>query len=438
MKARKYLCILLAGVISAAFCGCQIFTTDTARLLAAPQLTGELKPIEAALREGIKGDYTLRYPSGGERRSAVILQDIDGNGVQEAFAFYSSGDGKMHLAMICRKDEKWITGDDTSLTAGGVERIDFCDFNGDGVDEVLVGWEIHGSADKQLAVYEVASGKFEQLILKRYTAYTDCDLDSDGQNELFLQLLSSSDAANRAYLYSLGAEGFTEIASCAMDRGVKSVLTQTPLPLSSGQPAIYIEELKNAGAVTEVLFLSKGQLVNPLLDETGGENFVTERASSLLCLDIDQDGLIEIPVAEEIPAIAGSAEKCYYTKWRSFNGETLLTKRTELINQSDGFYMIIPEKWIGHIAVYCDTEKRLREFYALDEYGQPAEILVRLRSVDTDEWDSEGYVRGELTELLRNDETVLAGEANPGEGSLALTTEALKQQLYILERGEKH
>ena len=433
MKLRKCLCILLAAAVSAALCGCQLFAPDTDSLLAAPQLTGELKPIGAALSGSIKGEYTLRYPSGGELRSAVILNDTDGDGVQEAFAFYSRGEEEMHLVMIRRNGEKWTACDDTSLTAGGVERIDFCDFDGDGTAEVLVGWEIHGSTDKQLAIYDIRSGKFRQLMLERYTAYISCDLDSDGQFELFLQLLSSSDSANRAYLYHYGNEGFTEVSSCSMDRGVKSVVSQSALPLSSGQPAIYIDELKNAGAITEVLFFSKGQLVNPLLGETNGENSKTERAASLNCLDIDKDGVVEIPVAEEIPAVTGSAEKCYYTQWRSFNGETLLTKRTDLINQTDGFYMVFPEKWIGHIAIYRDTEKRLREFYALNENGQPETVLARLKAVKLSDWESEGYPRGGLTELLRNKNTVLAGEVGESGGAFAITLENLKRQLYIIE-----
>lgn len=433
MKAKKIFCCLLAGAVSAVLSGCQLFSADISRMLAAPQLSGELKPIGAVLASEIKGDYTLRYPSGGERRSAVILHDTDEDGIQEAFAFYSRGEEEMHIVTIRRKGEKWALGDDVSLTAGGVERIDFCDFDGDGTDEMLVGWEIHGAADKQLAVYSLKSQSLEQLMLKRYTAYTDCDLDSDGRPELFLQLISSSDNSNRAYLYGYENGSFSELSSCATDRGVKSVVSQAALPLSSGQAAIYIDELKNAGAVTEVLFLSKGQLVNPLLDEISGENSSTERAASLLCTDIDQDGLIEIPVAEEIPAVTGSAEKCYYTKWRSFNGEALITKRTELINQADGFYMVFPEKWIGHIAVYRDTEKRLREFYALDENGYPTAVIAQLKAVDIKEWDSGDFIRGGLTELIRNKATVLAGEVANGDNPLSIPLETLKQQLYILE-----
>lgn len=434
MKLRAVLCAFTAAVICGGLCGCRLFTADTDTLLAAPKLTGELRPIGAALSSGIKGDYTLRYPSGGDRRSAVILEDIDHDGTREAFAFYSRGEEEMHLVMIKRQGEKWVISDDTSLTAGGVEKIDFCDFDGDGIEEITVGWEIHGAADKQLAVYNVYSGRFKQLLQQKYTAFIGCNLDMDGPSELFVQQLSSSDQTNRAYVFRYDGGELKEYSSCAMDRGVKSIVSQKAMPLSSGQTAVYIDELKNAGAVTEVLFLSKGQLVNPLLNSASVENSLTERAASLTVSDIDMDGLIEIPVAEEIPDVSGSSEKCYYTHWCSFNGETLTVKRTDLINQSDGFYIVIPEKWIGHIAVYRDTDRRLREFYALGADGQPDTVLAQLRTFKIKDWDKGSYSGTGLTELMRNKETVLAGRVNEQAGALAISIDVLKKQLYIIEQ----
>lgn len=433
MRWKKAGCAVLAAFLAAGLCGCDFLSADTDRLLAAPQLTGELKPIGAALAGSIGGDYTLRYPSGGDRRSAVILSDIDGDGAQEAFAFYSRGEEEMHLNVIRQNGGKWRSSDDYSITAGGVERIDFYDIDADGVQEVLVGWEIHGSNEKQLAVFDASGEKLSQMMLQRYTAYTCCDLDADGIGEIFLQLLSTTDSVNRAYLYRFEAGGFSEVSSCAMDRNVKSVVSQITAPLSSGQNAVYVDELKSAGAVTEVLFLSKGQLVNPLLDATNSENLRTERAASLMCADVNRDELLEIPVAEEIPAVSGSTEKCYYTKWSTFNGETLLTRRTDLINQTDGFYLIIPEKWVGYISVYRDSEKRLREFYASGNPQEPSPLLVRLRAVDADLWDAGDLSASGLTELCRSGDTVLAGSVSEDGGALAVTLDELKKRILILE-----
>ena len=75
----------------------------------------------------------------------------------------------------------------------------------------------------------------------------------------------------------------------------------------------------------------------------------------------------------------------------------------------------------------------MREFYALNENGQPETVLARLKAVKLSDWESEGYPRGGLTELLRSKNTVLAGEVGESGGAFAITLENLKRQLYIIE-----
>lgn len=430
----KRICCAVMGIVTACLMsGCDIFPTENDELLTAPQLTGELSPIIKALENRIGKSYTLRYPSGGDRRSAVVLKDINADGTDEAFAFYSKGEDDMHLNMITLVGDNWRSVDERKLTAGGIERIDFYDIDNNGTEEILVGWEIYGTTEKQLAVYNATNNRLNLMLLQKYTAYTCCDIDEDEQGEIFLQLLSSADPANRAYIFEKEGDKLTEASSCAMDRNVKSIISQNVSVLSTGQSAIYVDELKSAGAVTEVFFLSQGKLVNPLLDTTGGETLKTERAASLSCVDINRDELLEIPVAEEIPSVTGSTEKCYYTKWCSFNGEVLTTQCTYLINQNDGFYIDFPEKWIGNIAVYRDGEKRIRRFFNINEEGAHTEIIAELRIISISDWDSSGFAKGELTEICRNSKNVIAGYAYSTEGKISITFEELKKIIYTVE-----
>ncbi len=429
---RKSLLVFLIFCLCL-LCGCDIFGTENEQLLKAPKLKGELAPIVEVMEREIGKGYTLRYPSGGDRRSAVVLRDINRDGKDEAFAFYSKAEDDMNLMMINNKNGDWKFADIRTLTAGGVERIDFYDINGDGTDEILVGWEIHGSSEKQLAVYNFVRGKLDLILLQNYTAYLCCDLDTDGKGELFLQQLSTADLTNKASLYKLSDGKLSETASCAMDRNVKSVISQTVSRLSTGQNAIYIDELKSAGAITEVIFLSGGKLQNPLLDETSGENVKTERSAQILAKDVNKDELLEIPVSEEITSVEGSNEKCYYTKWSYFTGENLVTSETWLINQNDGFYLIFPETWVGKIAVFRDSEKRIRRFFSLTAEGLPAEVFAELRIVDISLWDSADYSKSDLTELCRNKKNVIVGKTFAGSGSINTTLEELKQIIYIIE-----
>ena len=100
---------LILAVVVLAFCvclaGCDFFTMETEQMLTPPALIGDMAPIQKTLNASIKGEYTLKYPSSGEYRSAVVLNDINGDGVFEAFAFYSQTDGEVdyvHVNFIVR------------------------------------------------------------------------------------------------------------------------------------------------------------------------------------------------------------------------------------------------------------------------------------------------------------------------------------------------
>ena len=86
-----------------------MFVFDTDNILSPPELSGELKPIQQALVDSIKGEYTLKYPTYGEIKSAVVTEDLDGDGIKEAFAFYSTSDSEetmMHLNVIVKDKKK--------------------------------------------------------------------------------------------------------------------------------------------------------------------------------------------------------------------------------------------------------------------------------------------------------------------------------------------
>lgn len=289
MKIKNAALVLLAAVIVFCLSGCNTFSMDTDALLTPPELTGDMAPISDALAKSVKDEYQLKYPSSGERRSAIVLEDINSDGVFEAFAFYSTADDEMtnmHINIIAHVDGGYKSVADFSTVAGGIERIDFCDLDADGTEEIFVGWEVYGSSEKQICVYSLDGGQTAQLLSEKYTGFICCDLMGKGGNQLLIQQLSTSELTNTAILYSLTGGGLKKTASCILDPLVKTVSAPVLSKLSNGKSAVFIDEIKGAGAVTEVLYVSGGELKNPLLDtENAIENIRTLRASSIACKD---------------------------------------------------------------------------------------------------------------------------------------------------------
>ena len=410
---KKILCLLACFLCSLTLCGCDIFTADTAELLSPPALTGDLLPIDTAIKESVKTLYTLEYPSRGNYRSAIIQHDINNDGVLEAFAFYSTQDREttsMNINAIANKSDRWVSIATQSISAGGVDRIEFSDLDADGIDEILVGWEIYGTSERKLAVYSLGENALTQRLLEQYTHFTYCDLDEDGRREVFISRSTPAESRNTAHLFTLTSVGVSMISSCELDSTAKTLNHPVVSTLSTGKPAIYIDEIKGVGAVTEVLFLEKGQLQNPLMDAETRETTATLRTATLESRDINGDGIIEIPIRREVATVTKTTEgeKQYLTDWCSFTGETLTPKLTAYMNLNDKYYYVIPKKWIGSVAVLSDPENSLTEIYSFDnENNVSGDRLLYIKAVDKTKWDRGDYKGEDVEEIVNNGETVL-------------------------------
>ena len=434
---KRLVAALLAMVFCVLFSGCDIRKNND-DMVSPPELTGEMAPIAKALYQSIHTDYDLKYPASGDRRSAIVLEDINCDGVFEAFAFYSTNEDEMttmHINAICQVNGEWTSVVDQTIVAIGVELVDFSDLNGDGVLEILIGWEVNGNNGKQLSVFTFKNDMLTQLVSQAYTDFLCCDLDDNGTNEIFVHLLNTVEKTNKAMIYTYNENGMAQTAGCVMDPNVKSCGKPMLSTLSNGQKAIYIDETKGVGAVTEVLYMLKGELVNPLLDTVNSfENISTFRAAALETKDINNDGVLEIPVASDLPNAANSEEKLYYTNWCSFNGEKLTVKQITVVNTVDGYYLVLPNNMVGSIAVLKDIENHERTFYRYNAKEESlGDMLFTITAVSISQWDNGDFERGTAVEITRNTSMVYALTLSDAVQAEGVTEKTITEAFNLVE-----
>lgn len=411
---KKIAICVLAFLLTLTLCGCDFFTTDTSELLTPPSLSGDLKLISEAISDSVGKAYSFKYPQSGDYRSAVVQNDIDGDGTFEAVAFYSTTDGDvtmMNINLVSRVKDSWKSVAVQTIVAAGVHRVDFCDLNKDGVNEILVGWQIYGTSEMQLAVYSFTDGALIQRMLNKYNHFIVCDLDENQTNEVLVIDANTENSQNIATLYGFTNDGVVQMGRCMLDSKVQSFGHPIVSELSSGKIAVYIDSVKGIGAITEVLIYEKGKLSNPLYDEQLTETVSTLRSVSFATHDFNGDSVLEIPVQLDVPSVSKSevAEKLYLTNWCSFNGEILTTQVTSMINVLDGYYYNIPANWVGNIAILKDTDNRIREIYTYDtEQMQVGKSLIYFRAIAKKEWDKGVYDALNLSEIGRIGDFVIA------------------------------
>lgn len=435
---KRMLSIIISVVLSVFLTGCSSIG-DTDSLLSPPKPEGNLYEISSALQKSVNGKYTLKYPSSGEYRYPIVTRDINGDGVEEAVALYSTvtdNTVNMHINFISKKDEEWVSVGDITTVASGVEQIVFSDLDGDGVEEIIVGWTVYGSVDKSLGIYSVTSGFLAQRLTEKYSDFIRFDFRGDNTDDILIINHSTKDEIAIAKIVELTKDGVAELGTCALNPAVS--LYDSPKISRSGDNAIILlDAVKSEGRVTEILEYGVDGLKNITKRGNIGFDTVALRDQNCKIMDINGDGACEIPVQKVLTQSNSLANaNVYETVWYGYNSGAFVPVMSAIMNYSDGYYIIVPEKWSGRISVAGDSSSRIRTVMHIDEEtGNSADEIVRVRAVAADLFENYSVPNGGFT-LARTQTTVYTALINPAYGGEDRVTESEFSELFrILEEG---
>lgn len=438
MFSKRICAIFLILALMFSLCGCSFKGATDDSLLKPPRLVGDMYDIQQALEQAVTEKYTLKFPTSGDYRSAIFQKDINGDGIYEAVAFYSTvADNAvtMHINFIINKDSEWQSVADFRCVATGVETVDFKDMNGDGTEEILVGWSVYGTVDKALGVYSFADSKFTQRAMENYTHYLCEDIDNDGNMELFVSHLDSKNESARAKLIRITESGLLELGNCILDNTATSYYKPVVGKLTNGNTAIYFDAVKGSGLITEVLQIKDSVMTNALTP-ISSTPISTYRSSSVEIRDLNGDGVYEIPMPVLITKSPGAeSENIYLTEWYTVGTDKLEHTLSALMNYVDGYYITVPEKWKDQITITRDTPNRIRTIMAIDEKtGNSSDVLIKVQTVLIDQKLEEGTIKLEnATEIARKGEYCYMVFVGESKLPAAVTLDEFKNLFIVLE-----
>lgn len=435
MKLIKTALTLLLVAFIITLSGCKLFSAQE-DLLSPPRPQGELFEIEKALRSLSTGEITLKYPTAGEYRSAIVQYDITSNGVKDAVAFYSTEKENislMHISVITKRDGEWVAVRDASVLASGVERVEFDDLDGDGKSEIIVGWSVYGTVDKEIGIYGFDGETLSPYAHEKYTHFLRTDLNTDQKKELFVLYNNTAEKTATARLLTLENKAVTEITSTQSDGAVSDYLQVANSKLLNGKAAVFVDAQKGVSAITEVFYLEGDRLVNPFYDRETKTTLTTERKNNVPSRDINGDGAFDVPMLQVMPGFenAAEADRVYVTKWCGFDGARLAVTLSAVMNYTDGYYFTYPKEYEGKLSVdrILSSRTRVINFVNDAEKGEKHE-LFRIKTVSLNSWETtenDGWEK-----ILEDKTTVYAARISDFAKQNGITLKAIQNEFKLI------
>ncbi|MCD7774236.1 MAG: VCBS repeat-containing protein [Clostridiales bacterium] len=417
MKNIKKITVLLCLLLSAAvlFGGCDVLSfTAAENLVRPPKLTGTNGDLQDAFENAVSdiGEFILRYPSSGDYRSAYVTYDCDGDGVDEAFVFYSPKTEEMsvYMYMLNYSDGEWKAVGEILGDGSDIYSIEFCDLNDDGISEILVGWSsLDSKNNKKLSVYcsykNSQNLNYRILALESYTEMYTEDLDGDGEVEILVALINStSDTYTtdaKLLKMSDGDDGSFQISAVGQTSLYSEITAVTAISsgYSGGKKYIYIDEAADSLYLTELICWDdvNQTITAPIsVDLLSVASCPTSRAVSLVCTDIDGDGELEIPSTvllqngsvvrrtDSTDTVTDSSdtqqENIYITKWSKYDDGNYTAVSEYISNDTDCFTFNYDEEFMADKSVTFYYDEHVTQFYAVvsseDEANTEETVLL--------------------------------------------------------------
>ncbi len=455
MTKKGALCVLAACLLLC-LSGCSPFVSfGTKNLMSPPKPNADQRAIHQLL-QGNQSDITFIYPKAGEYRSAIIMHDFTGDGMEDAIGFHALEEpGGVEVQFLIKGQNGWETAAAFRNSALQVDRVCFCDLNGTGVPSVLIGWGSTAGASGRTAsvsayLYDPISS-VQEYSLGPYSEMTVTDLDGDGISEVFtvdkfIPAESEEDEPSPATAKVFGWKdnSMTELSSAEADNSIANYTSAAFGKLSHILNGVILDGAKADGSLsTQIFYLEGGRLVNfpSGVNAEGYLNpFARPSAASFLCRDINGDSVLEIPEASLLPCIPEETvpdSTGFLVEWCAFRpGEDPSVRVNMLANTVENYWFRVPYMLLGRITSSNDSDRRTVTYTEVITSGETGESLLgsplfSIRVFTPSAWESRGETSG-YQMLLSREDAVYGIQILTKDEGMAPYIEQIKRSFRLL------
>lgn len=435
---RRGLVWLLCAVTALLLSGC-MFRASFDELYEVPQLPNEYMELRVQIESILSDGAEYAAPTSGTNIQSVQLVDLDGDGMEEALAFFrsSSEERPLKIYIFQAVEDSYeqvalIEGSGTSIHS-----ISYVDMDGDGVREIIVGWRVNAEY-QAVGVYSIRNFEPKLLVEGLYTQYEILDFDSDGTQEMVL-MRSDTDGEPIAEYYDW-SEGLLRFHSFARLSMTMAELDRVDVgSLRGGEVALFVTGVaEDTRAITDILTYSQDVITNIVRNDVTGVSSEIFRYIDLRPQDIDGDGVTEVPMPAQLPTSGYGDDSFWQVIWRNYNvrgqGEVAIMTYH---NNSDGWYLVLPEDWDRRIAVRqeYDSDERGIVFSVIGQDGESFQDFLGIYTITGSSREYKATRNGRFV-LQRGVDTIYAAAFLEGNETwqYAIDQEELNQRFRLIVR----
>ena len=408
-KIKKAAAFLKAAAILsiAALTGCQATIEN---LLTAPKLTQEQSEIYQALINSSGSSIKLKYPRGGEYRSAFVLQDIDSDGTQEALVFYESqsvqsGESALRLKVLDNFNGSWEAVYDLACVGSEVDSISFASLGDDSTTEILVCYSMLNQSEKTLSVLNYSNGLISELYSGSYSCMEVIDLNGDGQQELVSVVPDKATQTAMAVMFTKREGTFRKLSEVQLSGIAAEYVSVSKGMLDGDVTALFLDYGRGAGQ-----YSSQGNIIS---------RFTNDYMTDIRSIDIDGDGAMEIPSMTPLPGYETlmRSEQLCAVEWYTVENNRYSRKYYSYYSSKYNFVLLFPSRWQGVVSAVLNTQDNEIVFISYDPEKKftvdKTTELMRIRTIAKD--DTEALVNTKDYRMIgESDESIICIKETTG------------------------
>lgn len=393
LNALKAVCAALLMAVLFTACGNFRISSSIDDLISPVSPSGDNAGVQSAVDEFCKGGYSIKIPASGNYTTSFILRDIDGDGSNEAIAFYEPSDklGTVCMAVLKKENGTWSVKGNVEGAATDVNSVDFCDFDGDEAEEIIVCRSVVSKATgTSINVYRqiTDNGAYGIEAVSQQISGSDficVDANDDGVKELLVFATGTSSENPRAELYSFANGKRSLIGETRLDSTITSFESITYAETDEGT-SVYADAVCGDGSsmVTEFIYWSDyyNSIISPFYSYSTGRTKETVRSSTVTCRDIDNDGVTEIP---EDASSKKQTSEITPVEWVAYGNTVLSHKCYSFANRRDGYILVLPDDYFNSVKAEYDSEKRMLSIVGKKSKKSEIEIITLISSLYSEE-----------------------------------------------------